>query len=246
MIHEHKCEIYKGGFNMHEKMLWYNDNNQYMFHGNIMEYDMVAASVSVSERFNLLDKSVTDQLKLLPKEKREIKMGLLQRDNPEFSSQLLSGIRDIRRKFIETNKIDEHDIMSLHSDAIIFNSTNKIVSIIEGVELKHKQTWSSYVRYNRIEMFYNDGELEYKGISGDSLNQHTMGIHKHLLNVFSKLDNYDDSVISYLSRFQTQYLQDKLPDYYYIPFGKVGMYKMDNLELLAYIANIASKEVHSW
>lgn len=231
---------------MYDKMLWFNNNIQYMFHGNIMEYDMVAASVSVSERFGLLDQSTIQQLKLLPKEKREVKMGLLQRGNTEFSTQLLSGIRDIRRKFIEANGLNDESILSLHSDAIIFNSKKNIISNIEGVELKHKHTWSSYIRYNKIEIFYNDGVLTYKGIGEESLQQHTLGLNKHLLKIFDKLDNYDESVLTYLSKFQTQYLHDKLPDYFYIPFGKLGTYKMDNLELLAYLANIALSEVKTW
>ena len=55
---------------MHEKLLWTNDNIQYLFHGNIMEYDMVAASLSVSKRFQLLDNDTIEQLNLLPKKER--------------------------------------------------------------------------------------------------------------------------------------------------------------------------------
>jgi hypothetical protein len=40
-----------------------------------------------------------------------------------------------------------------------------------------------------------------------------------------------------------KYLQDRLPDYYYIPFGRVGDYKMANLELFAFIANVVMREV---
>jgi hypothetical protein len=33
---------------MYEKLLWTNPNIQYMFHSNIVEYDMRAMSVSIS------------------------------------------------------------------------------------------------------------------------------------------------------------------------------------------------------
>ena len=105
---------------MHEKMLWFNDDIQYMFHDNIVEYDMVAASVSLSERFNLLDKETIELLKLLPKEKRTRKVGMIQRDNKEFSNQLILCELETRRKFIESNNLDEKSILSLHSDAVIF------------------------------------------------------------------------------------------------------------------------------
>ena len=231
---------------MHEKLMWFNDNIQYMFHQNIVEYDMNAASVSISERFHLLDDDTIQQLKLLPKEKRTRKIGLIQRDDKEFSQQLLSGILETRRKFIETNNLNERSILSLHSDAILFSSKKKIITDIDGIGFGHRNTWSGYIRYKNMEMFYSDGYITYKGVPKDMIQQHTLGINRYLCNVFDKIENYDTSILSYISKFQKQYLQDKLPEYFYIPFGRNGTYKMDNLELFAFIVNIVLTEVKSW
>lgn len=231
---------------MHEKMLWFNDNIQYRFHDHIMEYDMKAASVSVSECFHLLDDETIRMLKLLPKEKREIKMGLLQRDDKEFSNRLLSSIREIRRKFLEVNNLDETNVISLHSDAVFCSSTNQIVSNIDGVEFKHKGTWTGYIKYGQIEMFYVDGTVEYKGVPKELVRQHTLGIHQYICTVFDKIENYDTSVLQYLSKFQKNYLQDKFPEYYYTTFGKYGNYKMDNLKLFSFIANVVLDEMKGW
>lgn len=231
---------------MHEKMLWFNDDIQYVFHDNIVEYDMVAASVSLSERFNLLDKETIELLKLLPKEKRTRKVGMIQRDNKEFSNQLILCELETRRKFIESNNLDEKSILSLHSDAVIFSSKKKIITNIDGIEFKHKHSWSSYIKYKGIEMFYADGVITYKNISEELLKQHTLGINKYLCTVFDKIENYDYSILKYLSKFQKQYLQDKLPEYFYVPFGRMGKYKMDNLDLFAFIANIVLMEVRNW
>lgn len=231
---------------MHEKMLWYNDQIQYRFHDHIMEYDMKAASVSVSEYFHLLDPETITQLKLLPKEKREIRMGLLQRDDKEFSDRLLSSIREIRRKFLETNGLSESDVLSLHSDACIISSTKKIKSNIDGIEFKHKGTWTGYMKYDKIEMFYVDNTIEYKGIPKELVRQHTLGINQYLCTIFDMIDNYDTQVLKFMSKFQKNYLQDKLPDYYYITFGKYGKYKMDNLKLFSYVANVVLQEMKGW
>jgi hypothetical protein len=99
------------------------------------------------------------------------------------------------------------------------------------------------MRYKGIEMFYDGEVLEYKGVVKELLNQHALGIHKYLCDVFNKLESYDSSIVDYVSRFQMKYLQDRLPDYYYIPFGRVGDYKMANLELFAFIANVVMKEI---
>ena len=92
-------------------------------------------------------------------------------------------------------------------------------------------------------MFYDGEVLEYKGVAKELLNQHSMGIHRYLCEVFNKLENYDQSIIDYITKFQKVYLQDKLPDYYYLAFGRLGDYKMSNLELFAFIANVVMREV---
>ncbi len=231
---------------MNEKMLSYNENIQFVFNKNIVEYDMKAASVSICERFNLLNKDIIEELKLLPKEKRTKRMGLMQRDNPEFSKALIEGIKNIREQFLNDNNINNDNIISLHSDAIIFINNKQIKNNIEGVEFINKNTWNSYIRYNKIEMFYNDDIITYKGIPLSMLNNHTLGINKYLCNIFKMIECYDTSIIDYINKFQQNYLQDKLPDYYYIPFGKTGENKLDNLQLFSYIAKIILIEMRKW
>jgi hypothetical protein len=228
---------------MNEKLMWFNPDIQFMFHANIVEYDMKAMSVSISERYNLLDKPIIERLKRMPKEQRTREVGLMQRDNKEYSQRLIQCELETRRKFLEINNLDESNVVSLHSDACIFNSKKRIINNIEGVEFKHANTWSSYMRFKGIEMFYDGEVLEYKGVVKELLNQHTLGIHKYLCEVFNKLESYDGSVIDFISRFQMRYLQDRLPEQYYTSFGRVGEYKMSNLELFAFIANVVMKEV---
>lgn len=231
---------------MNEKLMWFNPNIQYMFHSNIVEYDMRAMSVSISEKYGLLDDETIRILKLLPKEQRTKKIGLLQRDNKEFSQQLLSCELETRRKFLELNGLDETNVLSLHSDACIFNSKKKITNIIDGVEFKHVNVWTSYIKFNGIEMFYVDGVITYKGIPKDMLNRHTLGIHKYLLNVFDKVENYDPSILDFLSKFQRRYIQDKFPEYYYFPFGRTGEMKNTNFALFSFIANVVLSEMKGW
>lgn len=231
---------------MHEKLLWTNDNIQFLFHGNIMEYDMVAASLSVSKRFQLLDNDTIEQLNLLPKKERTRRVGLIQRDDKIYSDKLLQGIINVRKTFLENNGLDESNVLSLHSDACLFHSKKKIQSIVDGVEFKKKGQWSSYLRFNNIEMFYGDGDITYKNVNKEMLMEHTMGINQYLIKVFQMIEDYDESVLPYLSRFQTQYLQDKLPQYYYPSFGRVANYKTYNMQLFAFIANVVLQEMRSW
>jgi len=231
---------------MHEKLLWTNDNIQFLFHTNIMEYDMVAASLSVSKRFQLLDNETIAQLNLLPKKERTRRVGLIQKDDKIYSEKLLNGIINIRKTFLENNGLDETNVLSLHSDAVLFQSKKKIQTIADGVEFKKKGQWTSYLRYHNIEMFYGDGYITYKNINKEMLKEHTMGINMYLIKVFQMIEDYDEEVLSFLSKFQTQYLQDKLPEYDYLSFGKVAQYKTYNMQLFAFIANVVLQEMRGW
>lgn len=229
-----------------DKLLCYNDNIQYIFDQNIVEYDMVAASLSISERYKLIPQQEIDNMKLMTKENRTRLIGLRQRDDKIFSQQLLSGIVKTRQKFIDDNKLNDNNILVLHSDAVIFSSKKKIINNIEGVEFINKKSWTSYIRYNKVEIYYKNGCIDYKGIPQDMIKQHTLGLHKYFLKIFDMMENHDIDILSFLNKFQSDYLRDKLNEFYYIPFGKNGIYKMDNLSLLAYIANIVLNEVNTW
>lgn len=228
------------------KLMTFNENIDYMFHVNIVEYDMVAASVSVCEKYKLLSDDKIQWLKLLPKEKRTIEMGKMQKDSA-FSEIMINGILETREMFIKENNINDEDIISLHSDALFFIKRNRIKSKVNDIEFKLKNSYCGYMKYDdRIEMFYTGEYIDFKQIPIDIVQEHTLGINKVILNIFNKIENYDDSVIEYLSKINSLYLQDKLPEYYYNSFGKIGEYKIENFKLFAFLANVILKEVRTW
>ena len=236
---------------MHDKMMWFNEKIPYIFHANIVEWDMAKASLSVCERFGLLDSKEIARMKALPKLDREKAMGMHQRGNKEFSNQLLSGIREIRRKFLEANELDETNVLSLHNDAVIFNSRKRIISEIDGIKFHHDNTWDAYIRYDRAEIFYKvdelgNGSLDFKNVGKEKVQEHTFGLNKYMTKVIGYIENYDKDVLKYMRKFQQQYLQDKLPEYYYSSFAKIGDFKTTNFELFALMANIVIREELIW
>ena len=235
---------------MHDKMIWTNKSIEFTFHSNVQEYDMEAASVSICEHDKLLPKEIISELKLMSKTQRTIKMGKLQRDDKQFSENLLAGIRNIRKKFIEMNILTENDILSLHSDACFINTNKSIISNIEGVNFRKKNSWNSYVRYKGIEMFYKydikNNYIDYKNVPIEMVQQHEMGLNTYLKRVFGYIEDYDENVLKYIAKFQKQYLKNELPEYFYTPFGRNGTNKFSNMELTAFIAQIVIKEVNEW
>jgi hypothetical protein len=231
---------------MTDKLLFINENNQFMFRRNIVEYDMQSASLAVSQRFGLLDPVTIEQLKNTPKIDRVKKVGLMQRDNEEFSNKMIQGIIDTRQEFLDINHIKEDDILCLHSDAVIFDMKSDIIDKIDNVEFIKKQQWSSYILYQGVEIYYGDGVITYKGIPKDILRMHTLGLNKYLLKVFSMMEECNPEIIPYLNKFQKKYLMDRLPDYFYTSFPKVGAYKLANLKLFGFIANVVMSDMRRW
>ena len=231
---------------MYDKMLFYNDNIPYLFHSNILEYDMNAASLSLSERFGLLPKETIERLKRLPKQQRVIETGLIRRNDKDFSVIVDKKLLEVREQFINENNITPEEIISLHSDAIIFASRKKIKNNIDGIQFKEAMRCKGYINYKRIEMFYNDGYIEYKGAVQQLIDQQRMGINLYLIKIFKYIENYDTQILKYMSRFQRDYLMDQLQEYVYESFGRLGDFKYANLELFAYIANIVVQEMKRW
>lgn len=239
--------MFKGEMSMDifEKLLYINDDITHSFHKQIYEFDMISASLAISERYKLLPKEFIEHLKLLPKQERVVQIGKKQRDDKEFSNAFLSYELKLRKQFLEENGIDVNDVIACHSDSLFFITKkhhSEIKCDIDGVLFSHRNSYDSYIKYGKIEMFYStDGVLDYKGIPKDMLSAHRFGIHKYLMKVFSMLESYEPTseVFHYLNHFQQQYLRDKLPEYYYIPFGKSGKYKLENMYLFGHIMKIA-------
>lgn len=230
-----------------DKMIWINDKIPYMFHNNILEYDMNAASLSLADRYKLLPQNTIDMLKRLPKKDRVVKTGYIRRDNKEFSVTVDKKLREVRQQFIEENEIDDDSLLSVHSDAIIFASRREIKDNIDGIQFKRSGQSVAYLNYNRVEIFYDGTGITYKGIPEEMQKQHTMGMTRYLNKVFRYIDDYDVKLMDYLAKFQKNYIQDQYPEYFYHPFCKLGgKFKVSNLEFLAFIANIAVEEIKRW
>ena len=230
-----------------DKMIWINSDIKSMFHQNIMEYDMNAASLSLADRFKLLPQETIDTLKRMPKKDRVIKTGYIRRENKEFSVTVDKKLREVRQQFIEENEIDDDSLLSVHSDAIIFASRKEIKDNIDGIQFKRSAKSVAYLNYNRVEIFFDGKIISYKGIPEEMVKQHTMGMNKYLTKVFTFIDNYDNRIFDFLSKFQNNYLKDQYPEFFYHPFCKMGGgYKVANLDFLAFIANIVISEVKGW
>jgi len=228
---------------MFDKLIWFNPNIEYIFHENVVEYDMSSADVSLCEKYKLLSPGKIEQLKLMPKDQRNRSIGVIRRDDQELSKRMQQGLLETRQQFIQSNKLDESNILSLHSDAVIFYSKKRINTDFGHVQFRLDKSYTGYIRYDKIELFHGNGILDIK--PKNILTHHRLGLCPHIIKIFEKIENYDLTLLRDLNIFQTLYLQQKFPEYYYTPFGH-GKYFNSNLEFLAHLANVCLKEVRQW
>ena len=146
------------------------------YNSSIIEYDIRHANINVSKYYNLFaDTKYLDVLDALPKKEREVKFGLLLRENPEYSKSLEEAFNNIVKEFMEVNNLDiDNDIISIKKDAV-FVINHKVKTTAFGpVEFVKKNKYHAYINFGRLEFYIGD-ETDVKGI-GENYKLHKDGI----------------------------------------------------------------------
>ena len=102
-----------------QKDLFINENIPYIFNREITEYDMSDAGFSLIQEFKLLPEKEIKELQKLGKQQRKVKIGLIQREDDKLKENLKISFQEARKIFINENKLDNNDIISIKKDAII-------------------------------------------------------------------------------------------------------------------------------
>lgn len=99
------------------------------------------------------------------KELRNIKLGLLQKENPNIASFLISKINNIMDLYLSENGILEDDIIWRQKDGVILTKQLNKTNI--SMEIKYKgliSTMISSMKKDRVLFIYDNKKVVYKGI----------------------------------------------------------------------------------
>lgn len=230
------------------KSVWYNDNQQYMFNTDIREYDIHSAGLSLIKEYQLLDQATIDKLDGLPKMDLNVAIGKLQRDDKSLSKRLSDAFADIRRIFIEANQIDINDIICVKKDAFFIKGLQNKTKF-GNVKFVVKNQYSSYIRFDdnsKIEIFFNDGNLDIKGIGEAGIARHKLYLLDFISKMMAKIELKESSAKRTLINFIDDYKAMKLDDGYYLEFNNksanVDPY-FNLIKVLIPLVQIVSKEV---
>lgn len=208
-----------------------NKNFDYITSASIKEYDMKSAGLNILIASGAIDEKTIAHLKSLPKHKRTVEEGLMQRRDKNISKIINDGLVEYRTKFIEANDISDSDIISVKRDAIFLVNKRVKYTKFDNVEFIPKNKYSSYYRIGRLEIYYSkrDDVLDIKGLKGrdNNFKQHENYIINFLKKLFKLNEISRNSACEYLRQFANDYRKLKLPIGYYREFNTNSLYRLN-------------------
>lgn len=188
----------------------------YLVNHEIYEYDISSAGYNISKYYNLLPDDILEEISnITDKNKRVVKLGLLQRENRDFKDKLKEGFINIRKEFFESNNIKDDEILSIKKDAIF---TLKPCTHTEfgNVVFKNKNYYTSYYRFYPHEFYYGDNKVDIKGISEVNIVRHKDYMIDFLIGLFKRMEiSKESKTIKYLVEFINYYKLRQLSSEYY-------------------------------
>lgn len=207
------------------KSTWLNPNIEYLFNDDIIEYDIYDAGFSLIQQYQLLPPEKIKELERIPKGiQRHIQVGVLQRDDKEFSKRLTEKFTEVRALFMMMNQLKDDSIISVKKDAIY--TIGKVKRTTFGkVKFMEKNHYSSYIRFpdiTNLELYYGENGIDVKGMGDAAVNRHRLYMLEFLRKTIKSIEEQDSSVKRKFMRFFNQYKFDELDEEFYIEFNNVS------------------------
>jgi hypothetical protein len=219
---------------------WKNKNIDYLFGTEIVEYDVKSAALSLSKEFKLLPIDTLAMLDKMPKEARNKKIGLLQRNDHGYRDKLKQAFIDARKWFITENDLSEENILSIKKDAFFVIDHPIKHDTLGEIRFIPKNKYSTYMVLNKFEFYLNPkmNVIDIKGLGqGDDLEK-VISLHGNYLLKF--ISNYcrmreklveNKEVAHWLSTFVRKYKNKALPIQYYRTLSKGNSYQLYDHDL---------------
>lgn len=209
---------------LHKRTSYLNKSIDYLFDANIVEYDMKNAGLNLIKYFKLLDDKTINELDKMEKVACHKKVGLMQRDDKDFSKRLLDSFAEARRMFFVNNQIDDSDVLTIKKDAIFTINKNCKITSFGNIVFDKKNVYTSYIHLNKLEFYFNSrtDDITIKGLGQKEtltniLNKHRDYLLKFIFQVVRMSERRVDRrlVVKYITDFIRMYRQKKLPIEYY-------------------------------
>jgi len=214
-----------------EKHNYLNKSVPYIVSQEIIEYDIKSAGFNLIKKFKLLSESKIKHLESLDKKKRQIMIGLYEKNDKDLKKSLNNAFVEARRIFFESNNLVDEDILSIKKDAII--TTRRCDKLVfDNIEFVEKHIYTSYYYINKFEFYLSTDSIDVKGINDDKLKLHKDYMLDFLFKIFKMMETTSrDIVIKNIKEFSYYYKTRQLEIGYYRELNKDSLFKL-NISLM--------------
>lgn len=153
---------------LYEKDRYISPLYEWLVSAAICEYDLEKANISILLEEGLISQDEYRYYASVPKARREVMVGCLQRDNPIILDGLKRGFVNARRKFFEANNIPDENVLYIDKDSItVINFNVGTTRPTQNLNFRLKNKYSSFYRIFLVDfLYFNDNNDEYYRIKG--------------------------------------------------------------------------------
>lgn len=210
---------------LYKAVNWTNRNIPFVVNRPIIEYDMRRAGLSVIKEFELLPQDKIQKLDEMEKHKSDVTIGKMRKKDKDFSKRFGEAMTKARKLFIDANRLEEPDIISIKNDAF-FVIGECMEREFGFIEFRPKNTYTSFINLDRIEFYYSSQKMDVKGLGDDVLrNQEDYWIAS--IQKFMRLieTGTKAEVLLYMKHLVDSYKALELPGAYYREFSVQDKYR---------------------
>ena len=176
--------------------------------------------------YNLYDVKKISALERMKKKDREIKVGLLCREDKTLSKSLSLAFDNIMTEFLEANKIDkEFDIVSIKKDAAFVINKEPVITTFGPVVFIPKNVYKAFIKIGRYEFFLkadNTFDVKHwpKSVDVHIFDDGVLEMIKETLLVAETNNGNLSAMAEYLHSFAEHYKSKNLDFEYYREFNE--------------------------
>lgn len=212
---------------LYQKHNYLNKNILYLKNTSIVEYDIHSAGTCILYELGLIKKETFNYLMSLEKEIRNIHVGNLLRDNPSWNKLQMEGFSNVMRRFMELNKIEDDDILTINKDSItLINKRIRHLIIDDLYEFRVVGEYNAYMYLNKKQLYINYKSLKFntRGFGDETVEIQQDYFISFILSTMvidSKHSNKQE-VYNQIKNFRSQFLNKELEDEYYYDLEEGG------------------------
>ena len=218
--------------NLYTKTL-YTINSDFVI-TNIYEYDIAKANISILVSLGYITEDDYRKYYSMDKKEREIKIGYIQKNNPQIKAALEDGFMRARRMLIVENSIEDEEIIAIKKDAL-YVTRPLMITKFGYIEFTLRNRYSLMLKTSnpRLEFYFGisdvDGVpiLDVKGIKDEALPLHEGYMLSFLCDLFKMIAKGEyEEAISELAKFMKGYSNRSLPIGFYREFNSTSHFRI--------------------